>query len=129
MTGKQVVSTSEAPAAIGPYSQAVKAGDLLFFSGQLALDVASGELVPGGIAEQTEQVMANIGAILKAAGLDYDSVVKTTIYLLDLKDFSVVNEIYGRYFNVDSAPARATIQVAALPKQALVEIEGIARVI
>lgn len=126
MTSKQIVSTSEAPAAIGPYSQAVKAGDWLFFSGQLALDVASGELVAGGIAEQAEQVMVNIGAILKAAGLDYDSVVKTTIYLVDLEDFSVVNEIYGRYFNADSAPARATIQVAALPKQALIEIEGMA---
>ncbi len=128
MTSKQVISTSEAPEAIGPYSQAVKAGDWLFFSGQLALDAVSGELVAGGVAEQTEQVMANIGSVLKAAGLNYDSVVKTTIYVVDLKDFSVVNEIYGGYFSADSAPARATIQVAALPKQALVEIEGIARV-
>lgn len=128
MASKQVISTSEAPEAIGPYSQAVKAGDWLFFSGQLALDAVSGELVAGGIAEQTEQVMANIGSILKAAGLNYDSVVKTTIYLVDLKDFSVVNEIYGRYFSADSAPARATVQVAALPKQALVEIEGMAQV-
>lgn len=128
MANKQVVSTSEAPQAIGPYSQAVTAGGWLFFSGQLALDAVSGELAAGGIAAQTEQVMANIGAILKAAGLDYSSVVKTTIYLVDLEDFSVVNEIYGRYFSADSAPARATVQVAALPKQALVEIEGVAQV-
>lgn len=128
MTSKQVIATSEAPAAIGPYSQAIKVGDWLFFSGQLALDAASGELVAGGIAAQTEQVMANIGAVLKAAGLDFNSVVKTTIYLVDLQDFSIVNEIYGRYFSADSAPARATIQVAALPKKALIEIEGMAQV-
>jgi 2-iminobutanoate/2-iminopropanoate deaminase len=128
MTSKQVVSTSDAPAAIGPYSQAIKAGDWLFFSGQLALDAASGELLEGGIAAQIEQVMANIRAILKAADLDFNSVVKTTIYLVDLQDFAVVNEIYGRYFSDDSAPARATIQVAALPKNALVEIEGMAQV-
>lgn len=128
MTIKQVIATSDAPAAIGPYSQAIKAGDWLFFSGQLALDAASGELVAGGIAAQTEQVMTNIGAILKAANLDFNAVVKTTIYLVDLQDFGVVNEIYGRYFNVDSAPARATVQVAALPKKALVEIEGMAQI-
>ena len=128
MTSKQVIATSEAPAAIGPYSQAVRVGDWLFFSGQLALDVVSGELVAGGIAAQAEQVMKNIGAVLRAAGLDFDAVVKTTIYLTDLQDFAVVNEIYGRYFSVDSAPARATVQVAALPKNALVEIEGIALV-
>lgn len=126
MTSRQVIATSEAPAAIGPYSQAIKAGGWLFFSGQLGLDVVSGELVTGGVAAQTEQVMNNIGAVLKAAGADFDAVVKTTIYLVDLQDFSVVNEIYGRYFSVDSAPARATVQVAALPKQALVEIEGMA---
>ncbi len=128
MTIKQVIATSDAPAAIGPYSQAVKVGDWLFFSGQLALDAASGELVTGGIAAQAEQVMANIGAVLKAAGLDFDAVVKTTIYLVDLQDFAVVNEIYGRHFRADAAPARATVQVAALPKKALVEIEGVARV-
>jgi 2-iminobutanoate/2-iminopropanoate deaminase len=99
----------------------------LFFSGQLALDAVSGELVAGGIAAETEQVMKNIGAVLSAAGLDFDAVVKTTIYLVDLQDFGVVNEIYGRYFSADSAPARATVEVAALPKKALVEIEGIAR--
>lgn len=128
MTSKQVVATDEAPAAIGPYSQAIKTGDWLFFSGQLGLDAVSGDLVEGGIAAQTEQVMANIGAILKAAGLDFNSIVKTTIYLVDLQDFGTVNEIYGRCFSADSAPVRATVQVAALPKKALIEIEGMARV-
>jgi len=128
MISKQMIAAADAPAAIGPYSQAIKVGDWLFFSGQLALDVASGELVAGGIAAETEQVMKNIGAVLSAAGLDFDAVVKTTIYLVDLQDFGVVNEIYGRYFSADSAPARATVEVAALPKKALVEIEGIARV-
>ncbi len=127
MTSKQVITTADAPAAIGPYSQAIQVGDWLFFSGQLALDAVSGELVAGGIAAETEQVMKNIGAVLSAAGLDFDAVVKTTIYLVDLQDFGVVNEIYGRYFSADSAPARATVEVAALPKKALVEIEGIAR--
>ncbi len=127
MTSKQVITTADAPAAIGPYSQAIQVGDWLFFSGQLALDAVSGELVAGGIAAETEQVMKNIGAVLSAAGLDFDAVVKTTIYLVDLEDFGVVNEIYGRYFSADSAPARATVEVAALPKKALVEIEGIAR--
>ena len=127
MTSKQVITTADAPAAIGPYSQAIKVGDWLFFSGQLALDAASGDLVAGGIAAETEQVMKNIGAVLTAAGMDFDAVVKTTIYLVDLEDFGVVNEIYGRYFSADSAPARATVGVAALPKKALVEIEGMAR--
>jgi len=127
MANKQIISTEDAPAAIGPYSQAVKAGEWLFFSGQIALDPASGELVAGDVGPQAEQVMANIGAVLKAAGLGFDAVVKTTIYLVDLQDFAVVNEIYGRHFRPEIAPARATVQVAALPKNALVEIEGIAR--
>ncbi|OEU60880.1 MAG: reactive intermediate/imine deaminase [Desulfuromonadales bacterium C00003094] len=126
MTSKQVIAAADAPAAIGPYSQAVKVGDWLFFSGQLALDCASGELVPGGIAAQTEQVLHNIGAVLNAAGLGFDAVVKTTIYLVDMEDFGVVNEIYGRFFDTDTPPARATVQVAALPKKALLEIEGVA---
>lgn len=124
---KQVIATAEAPAAIGPYSQAVKVNDWLFFSGQIALDPASGELVAGGVAAETEQVMANIEAVLKAAGVGFEAVVKTTIYLVNLEDFSIVNEIYGRYFRGDIAPARATVQVAALPRNAVVEIEGIAR--
>lgn len=127
MVDKQIISTTEAPAAIGPYSQAVQAGDWLFLSGQIALDPASGELVAGDAAAQAEQVMANIGAVLQAAGLDFDALVKTTIYLVDLQDFAIVNEIYGRFFSAESAPARATVQVAGLPKNALVEIDGIAR--
>jgi 2-iminobutanoate/2-iminopropanoate deaminase len=119
------IETDKAPAAIGPYSQAVRAGGWLFFSGQLPLDPASGEPVTGGIGRQTEQVMANIGAVLAAAGLDFASVVKTTIYLVDLRNFGEVNGIYGRYFG-SVAPARATVQVAALPKGALIEIEGVA---
>lgn len=127
MVDKQSIVTSEAPAAIGPYSQAVSSGDWLFFSGQLPLDSASGELVSGGIGAQTEQVMTNIGGVLRAAGLGFDAVVKTTIYLADLQDFAIVNDIYGRHFCSGEAPARATIQVAGLPKGALIEIEGIAR--
>jgi 2-iminobutanoate/2-iminopropanoate deaminase len=119
------IETDRAPAAIGPYSQAIRAGDWLFFSGQIPLDPHSGELVDGGVEEQTRQVMANIGAVLAAAGLDFSSVAKTTIYLTDLQAFAVVNAVYGRYFE-GTPPARATVQVAALPKGALVEIEGIA---
>ncbi len=127
MQGKKAITSMEAPAAIGPYSQAVQVEDWLFISGQIPLEPKSGKLVAGGIAAQAEQVMAHLGAILKAADLTFDALVKTTIYLIDLKDFAVVNEIYGRYFSVDSAPARATVQVAALPKGALIEIDGVAR--
>lgn len=122
---KLKVETDKAPAAIGPYSQAVRAGELLFLSGQIPLDPASGELVGAGIEAQTRQVMANLGAVLAAAGLDFASLVKTTIYLVDLGDFAVVNRIYGEYLG-DVPPARATVQVAALPRGALVEIDGVA---
>lgn len=125
MLNKQIIATASAPAAIGPYSQGVKVDNWLFFSGQLALDPDTGEMVAGGVAAQTERVLANIGAVLQAAGADFSAVVKTTIYLVDLQDFAVVNEIYGRYFGCE-APARATVQVAALPKNGLVEIEGVA---
>lgn len=121
----QVINTPAAPAAIGPYSQAVVAGNLLFISGQIPLDPASGEVVAGGIAEQTRQVMANLAAVLAAAGTDFSKLAKTTIYLTDLSDFGVVNGIYGEYFS-GVFPARATVQVAALPKGVAVEIEGIA---
>ena len=121
----QSISSELAPRAIGPYSQAVRAGGWLFCSGQIPLDPVSGELVSGGISEQTEQVMANLREVLKAAGLGFDQVVKTTIYLADLADFTVVNEIYGRFFP-EFPPARATVQVAALPKGARVEIDAIA---
>jgi len=122
---KQVIHTNAAPQAIGPYSQAIKSGPFSFFSGQIPLDPVSGQIVDGGIVEQTEQVMANMQAMLAAAGLHCDNVVKTTIYLVDLADFAVVNEIYGRHFG-EMPPARACVQVAALPKGALVEIDWIA---
>lgn len=119
------IETTAAPAAIGPYSQAIQAGNLLFLSGQIPLDPATGEMAAGGIEAQTRQVMGNLQAVLAAAGLDFSSLVKTTIYLVDLGEFATVNGIYGEYF-ATAPPARATVQVAALPKGALVEIDGIA---
>jgi 2-iminobutanoate/2-iminopropanoate deaminase len=119
---RQAVSTAAAPAAIGPYSQAIKAGSLLFLSGQIPLDPATGAMVDGGIEPQTRQVFANIGAILQAAGATFDHVVSATVYVADLNDFAKVNEIYATYFT-PPAPARATVQVARLPKDALVEIQ------
>jgi 2-iminobutanoate/2-iminopropanoate deaminase len=122
---KKIVSTNEAPAAIGPYSQAVRSGRFLFCSGQIPLDPKSGQIVPGDIAAQTRRVLDNIAAVLRAEGLSFDNVVKTTIFLTDLGDFQTVNEIYGSYFKQDP-PARSTVQVSALPKDAHVEIEIIA---
>ena len=122
---KKTISTNEAPAAIGPYSQAVRTGNFVFCSGQIPLDPASGEIVSGDIAAQTRRVMDNVAAVLKAEGLSFANVVKTTIFLTDLADFQKVNEIYGSYFK-QSPPARSTIQVAALPRGANVEIEVIA---
>jgi 2-iminobutanoate/2-iminopropanoate deaminase len=122
---KKQIQTTAAPAAIGPYSQAIQAGDLIFYSGQIPLDPASGALVAGGIVEQTRQVMANMQAMLHASGRDFSDVVKTTIYLIDMADFATVNEIYGGFFT-DIPPARACVQVAALPKGAAVEIDWIA---
>lgn len=122
---KEIITTDQAPRAIGPYSQGVKAGGFLFLSGQIALDPATGELVAGGIAAETERVMDNIAGVLAAAGLDFGSVVKTTIYLTDLAAFGVVNGIYGRRFPAEP-PARSTVQVTALPREACVEVEVIA---
>ena len=122
---KKIISTSEAPGAIGPYSQAVRSGSFLFCSGQIPLDPKSGQIVPGDIASQTRRVLDNIGAVLKAEDLTFDHAVKTTIFLTNLDDFQTVNEVYGSYFKQDP-PARSTIQVAALPKGANVEIEVIA---
>jgi 2-iminobutanoate/2-iminopropanoate deaminase len=122
---KQVIHSDGAPKAIGPYSQAVRSGDLVFLSGQIPLDPATGELAKGDIRVQTERVMDNLAAVLKAAGLGFEHVVKTTIYLVDLTDFAAVNETYGKRFAADP-PARATVQVAALPKGARVEIDAIA---
>jgi 2-iminobutanoate/2-iminopropanoate deaminase len=121
----RIVTTILAPAAIGPYSQAVQVGDLLFLSGQIPLDPATGELTADDIAAQTNRVMQNLDAILTAAGASLGSLVKTTIYLTDLADFAVVNRIYGEYFS-PPFPARATVEVKALPRGARIEIEGIA---
>ncbi|WRD88912.1 RidA family protein [Helicobacter pylori] len=122
---KEVIHSTLAPKAIGPYSQAIAINDLVFISGQLGIDASTGEFKGTDIHSQTTQSMENIKAILKEAGLGMDSVVKTTILLKSLDDFSVVNEIYGSYFK-EPYPARATFQVAKLPKDALVEIEAIA---
>jgi 2-iminobutanoate/2-iminopropanoate deaminase len=122
---KKPIFSSEAPAAIGPYSQAMRSGRFLFCSGQIPLDPQSGELVSGDIAAQTRRVLDNIGAILRMEGLTFDSVVKTTIFLTNLGDFQMVNEIYGSYFKHDP-PARSTVQISALPRGANVEIEVIA---
>jgi 2-iminobutanoate/2-iminopropanoate deaminase len=126
---KTAISTSAAPAAIGPYSQAVRVGDMLFTSGQVALDPATGNLVPGGIKEQTVRVLENLKAVLAKAGIDMVHVVKTTVFLKDMKDFAAMNEIYATYLAPPGVvpPARSTVQVAALPKDALVEIEVIAK--
>ena len=123
---KQAISTKEAPGAIGPYSQAVKSGDLLFLSGQIPLDPATGQLVTGDITAQTRRVMDNLRAVLATAGCTFADVLRTTIYLVDLGHFAAVNETYGSYFE-PPYPARATVQVAALPKGAQVEIDVIAR--
>jgi len=122
---KKIISTNEAPAAIGPYSQAVRSGRFLFCSGQIPLDPKSGQIITGGIATQTRRVMDNIASVLRAEGMTFDSIVKTTIFLTNLDDFQKVNEIYGSYFKQDP-PARSTVQVSALPKGANVEIEVIA---
>jgi 2-iminobutanoate/2-iminopropanoate deaminase len=122
---KKIISTNEAPGAIGPYSQAVRIGSFLFCSGQIPLDPKSGQIVAGDIAAQTRRVLDNIAAVLRAEGLTFDSVVKTTVFLTDLGDFQTVNEIYGSYFK-QSPPARSTVQVSALPKGAKIEIEAIA---
>lgn len=118
------ISTDKAPAAIGPYSQAVAAGNLLFTSGQIPIDPASGSVVEGGITEQTEQVMKNLGAVLEAAGTCYERAVKTTCFLADIADFAAFNEVYAKYFT--EKPARSCIAVRDLPKGVLVEVEVIA---
>ena len=126
---KKVVSTKDAPAALGPYSQAVRVGEFVFASGQLGLDPATEVPVAGGIQAQTTRVLENLKAVLAAAGLEMTQVVKTTVILKDMGDFAAMNEVYGRYLAPDGvvAPARTTVEVARLPKDALVEIEAIAR--
>ncbi len=125
MTVKEIITTARAPQAIGPYSQAVRAGKLVFTSGQISLDPATGEFIAGGVREQTEQVLKNLSAVLKAAGAELDQVVKTTVFLADMNDFAAMNEVYGRFFT-SKPPARATVQAARLPRDARVEIEAIA---
>ena len=122
---KDIIKTKDAPAAIGPYSQAVRAGEFLFASGQIPLDPQTGQFVAGGVAEQTEQVLRNLQAVLAAASLSLAQVVKTTVFLADMDDFTAMNEVYGRYFT-EQPPARATVQAARLPRDARVEIEVIA---
>jgi len=119
------VSSSRAPKALGPYSAALRAGTLLFVSGQLGLDPASGEMVKGDVAEQTRQALRNVGALLEEAGLSYRHVVRTTVFLADLNDFTTMNEIYRTFFS-EPYPARSTIQAARLPRDAKVEIDAIA---
>jgi 2-iminobutanoate/2-iminopropanoate deaminase len=123
---KQQISTPAAPAAIGPYSQAIGDGEWLFCSGQIGIDPASGRLVEGGIERETRRVMENLREVLGAADLHFSDIVKTTIYVVDLGDFDIVNRIYGEHLNAPY-PARATVQVAALPRGARVEIDAIAR--
>jgi 2-iminobutanoate/2-iminopropanoate deaminase len=122
---KDIVATDRAPRAIGPYSQAIRAGELVFASGQIPIDPATGEFVTGGIVEQTEQVLRNLTAVFEAAGVRLNQVVKTTVFLADMDDFTAMNEVYGRFFNSEP-PARATVQAARLPRDARVEIEAIA---
>jgi 2-iminobutanoate/2-iminopropanoate deaminase len=122
---RHAVSTPSAPKAIGPYSQAIRAGSLLFVSGQVPIDPATGQIIDGDIAAQTHRVFQNIGEILKAGGASFDHVVRTTVFLADMNDFGAMNEIYATYFT-SPAPARATVEVSRLPKDARVEIDVIA---
>jgi len=122
---KKIISTSDAPAAIGPYSQAIRAGSTIYCSGQIPLDPKTGQIISGGIDAQTRRVLDNITALLKAEGLGFGNIVKTTIFLTNLGDFQTVNEVYGSYFKSEP-PARSTVQVSALPKGANIEIEVIA---
>jgi len=122
---KKIISSKSAPAAIGPYSQAVEANGMLFISGQLPIDASTGAFVDGGVKEQTKKSLENIGAILSEAGMGFENVVKTTVFLNDMNDFAAMNEVYAMFFTSD-CPARAAFQVVKLPKGALVEIEAIA---
>jgi len=122
---KEIIATDQAPRAIGPYSQAVRWCNFVFASGQIPIDPATGEFVAGGIAEQTERVLKNLTAVVEAAGVAMDQIVKTTVFLADLNDFTAMNEVYARFFK-ENPPARATVQAARLPRDAKVEIEAIA---
>lgn len=122
---KEIISTDNAPGAIGPYSQAIKARNFVFVSGQIPIDPKTGEFVSQDVVEQTEQVLKNLSAVLEAAGSSLNNVVKTTVFIADMNDFAQMNEVYGKYFS-DNKPARATVQAARLPKDAKVEIECVA---
>ncbi len=122
---KEIISTSKAPSAIGPYSQGVKVGNLVFISGQIPIDPITGNIVEGGIKEQTSRVIENIKAILESIGGNLSNVVKTTVFMVDLSEFSAMNEVYKEYFS-EKPPARSTVQVAALPRNVKIEIEAIA---
>ncbi|HUP27077.1 MAG TPA: RidA family protein [Chloroflexia bacterium] len=121
------VATDKAPAAIGPYSQAIKAGGFVFTAGQVGLNPQTGQLVEGGVREQTAAALRNIEAVLQAAGCTFDDVVKTTVFIMDMADFTAMNEVYKGFFREDAPPARSTVQVAGLPRGAAVEIECVAR--
>jgi len=123
---KQIIHTVDAPAPIGPYSQAVRMGNTVYTSGQIAIDPKTGQLVSGSIAEETHQVMRNMKAVLEAAGLEFGQVLKSTIFITNMDDFGTINEVYASYFEADTAPARETVQVARLPKDVRVEISMIA---
>jgi 2-iminobutanoate/2-iminopropanoate deaminase len=127
IVNKHIVHTDRAPAAIGPYSQGVIANGLLFTAGQIALDPASGQVVPGGVAEQTERVFKNLTAVLESAGTSWSNVLKTTVYLQDMRDFPAVNEVYARMVG-EARPARSTVAVSGLPRGVLVEIDAVATV-
>lgn len=122
---KEIISTENAPGAIGPYSQAIKAGGMIFCSGQIPIDPATGNFVSDVVSEQTEQILRNLSEVLAAAGASLNDVVKTTVFLADMNDFAEMNEVYGRFFS-ENKPARATVQAARLPRDAKVEIECIA---
>ena len=122
---KEIISTDKAPGAIGPYSQAVKVGNMVFVSGQIPIDPKTGEFVAGDVPEQTSQVLKNLSAILEAAGTSLNNVVKTTVFLADMNDFSAMNAVYSEFF-IENKPARATVEAARLPRDARVEIECIA---
>lgn len=122
---REPVKTSNAPEALGPYSQAIKVGEFVYTSGQVAIDPATGEFIGGDIAEQTERVLKNVAAVLEAAGSNLDQVVKTLVFLADMNDFAAMNEVYGKFFT-GAPPARSTVQAARLPKDARIEIEAVA---
>jgi len=123
--GKVVVSTPKAPAAIGPYSQAVRLGNLVFTSGQIPADPASGEIVPGGVEAQARQALKNLGEVLSASGVSLDNVLKTTLFIKNMDDFALINKVYAEFFN-SQPPARSCVEVARLPKDVLIEIEAVA---